>query len=77
MDTEMGQSEILSFLQREYEKDKNKWFTPKEIIDGMQQNGQNGGENRIHFCLMQLATFKMIDFKGVGLWEHKKVFRFK
>jgi len=73
----MGQLEILNFLKEQHHKDKNRWFTSTEILEGIKEGGHIGGENRIHICLMRLSTYKLIKFKGMGVWNHRKIFKYK
>jgi hypothetical protein len=71
----MGQQEVINFLKnkREYTDD---FFTAKEIVKGLQES-HNIRCSNIYSDLMRLVVFNMIEWKGKGLWTHKKVFRFK
>lgn len=74
----MGQLEILNYLKQQYKKVPKKWFTATEIMHGLKENGATPGAiKRTHVCLMRLATFKLIRFKGLGVWKHTKVFQHK
>jgi len=74
----MGQMEILEFLKREYFLDPQKWFSSTDIIEGLKIMGANENTaQRLHYCLMKLATYKLIKFKGIGSWKHKKLFQYK
>lgn len=74
----MGQQEILQFLKEKYAENKAEWFSAKDILEGLQERGViDGPYNRVHICLMQLSTYKLIKFKGVGMWQHKKLFQYR
>ena len=73
----MKQIDIVNFLKEQFESGDKHWFTSSEILEGLKSQGLKGGEGQIHVRLMKLAQFQLIDFKGKGFWEHKKLFRYK
>lgn len=71
----MGQPEILKALNNLRAKNDN-WHTAKGLkqymIDNkmLRDNGSGMSQD-----LLRLALFKLIEIKGVGLWNHHKEFR--
>jgi len=73
----MVQAEILNFLSGRKQKGEE-WCSVPEIKDHLVSIGYgNGTIQKIHNTLFQLSAFDCIEFKGQGLWEHKKLFRIK
>lgn len=73
----MGQAEVLQFLQQERKKHDN-WFKTCEIQEELANNGISQGVlKRVARDINKLAIFGIIEFRGVGLWNHHKVFRAK
>ena len=72
----MGQQEVYEFLKKEREKTEG-WFTINDIINGLKQNGANCCtlQKNVRDDVFKLVAFKQIEFKGLGIWEHNKVFR--
>lgn len=71
----MGQREIIIFLESERKINDN-WFSANQIREGIKNNGTNL-KYGIYDDLMKLSLFSLIDCKGEGLWNHKKLFRGK
>lgn len=68
----MGQAEILEFL----ESNPNNWYSAKDIKEAFEEKGHSPGQiHNIYKDLYKLAAFKIIEWKGLGVWDHKKVFR--
>ncbi len=73
----MGQAEVLEFLE-EKRKETNDWFTATDIKAGLEEKGlSNGAIRGVYNNLYQLMRFGTIQYKGVGVWNHKKMFRAK
>jgi hypothetical protein len=73
----MGQQDIEAFLN-EQRKIGKEWYDVKQIIAGLQSKGvSNGAIKGVYADLQKLVLYDRIDFKGVGVWSHKKVFRAK
>ena len=73
----MGQAEVLEFLESR-RKESNEWLSAAEIREGLEKEGHsNGVLKNLYNCLYKLATYDIIQFKGVGMWHHKKLFRAK
>lgn len=71
----MGQNEIIYFLEQE-RKLNNKWFTAKEINNGLIANNLIDKDSKnIYSQLFILTEFDMIQCRGLGLWKHYKIFR--
>ena len=71
----MGQQEARQFLEKERESHDN-WFRIGEIRNALIHRGvSNGGIKGLASDLYKLATFNVIQVKGVGLWKHHKEFR--
>jgi len=71
----MSQNEILNFLDEERKKSE-KWFTTNEVKEVLRKRGRS--ENSLKSVpnnLFKLASFNLIQFRGVGLWKHYKLFR--
>lgn len=71
----MGQMEVLELL-KELRHTNDNWHTSTQIknellIKGYSKNYING----VSDDLMHLATFNLIQIRGVGAWEHHKEFR--
>ena len=74
----MSQRDVLDFLREQQQKTPNKWFTKEEVKTGLQNNnGEKSNQRRTTNHLFTLAQFCLIEVKGVGIWKHKKYFRFK
>jgi hypothetical protein len=71
----MGQKEILEFLnnKRSYTDD---FFSAKEISKALMESHQIRCAN-IHSDLMKLVVFNFVEWKGNGIWNHRKLFRGK
>lgn len=73
----MSQSDVEGFL-REQRKKTAKWFSAKEVREALTKEGHsNGTINGVYDDLYKLTAFGHIEFKGEGLWKHKKLFRAK
>ena len=73
----MGQYDVLDFLKnkRAY---TDEYFTVRDIEKGMQSIGfSNGVIKGVNHDLRRLALFNSIQYRGVGIWNHKKLFRAK
>lgn len=71
----MGQLDVYNFLKKN-RKNTDKYFTVNEIKEGMLKEGYNSNlDKTLHSDLLRLATFKQIQCKGIGFWNHQKVFR--
>ena len=73
----MSQRDIMECLGKV--KDNGNWYNLDEIL-GMINLTNGGGKPRrydVYNDLLRLSQFGFIDCKGVGLWDHKKVFRAK
>lgn len=74
----MGQMEILKFLELQRIKKIDKYFTIKEIQKGLKDSGcTNGQLEKVGNCCYKLSIFGFLDVRGKGVWDHKKLFRFK
>lgn len=70
----IGQSEILNILS----KKPHKWFTIYEIKEELKSMGlPESNIKRTHNKLFQLSAYNLIKCKGVGIWNHVKVFKYK
>jgi hypothetical protein len=69
----MSQAEVLEFLESE-RKISDKWFTSVEIKKKFKELNKSG-INGIYDDLYKLASFREIEWKGEGLWKHRKKFR--
>ena len=72
----MGQIEVLKFLQGE-RAITEKFFTVKEIKQGLRDSGNNEGLNGVAEDCLRLTLFSLIECKGEGIWNHRKLFRAK
>lgn len=70
----LGQAEILKHLKHK-RKYTDEWFTASRIRMELKENGNDCPG--IHNDLMKLAQFKFIQWRGMGLWKHRKEFRGK
>lgn len=71
----MGQIEVYEWLKKQRVK-SNKWFEVNEIIEGLKSNGNDQNlKKTIYKDLFRLSCRKDIEAKGIGLWNHKKLFR--
>ena len=76
-DDRLGQREIELFLA-EKRKQGKEWYDANDIIEGLKGMGCSDGMIKgVYADLRKLILYDRIDFKGVGLWNHKKVFRAK
>ena len=73
----MGQQEVLNFLVKQ-RVNNAQWFCIKEIREGLEALGlSNGSLKGLSDDLYKLSVYNLIDAKGQGLFDHKKVFRAK
>jgi hypothetical protein len=70
----MAQSIVYDYL-KEKRKLNDYWYSSKQIHQGLIKDGIHCTIQTISNDLLKLAQFNLIQCKGVGLWEHKKVFR--
>ena len=71
----MSQKEVLAYL-KEQRKKSAKWHTSKEIREGLKLKEDTTNNRKLWSDLYALAAFNLIKVKGVGLIDHKKVFRY-
>jgi hypothetical protein len=71
----MGQEIVLNALDC-LRKINDKWHTSREVITYIKTNykGINNIKG-IYTDLLKLAEFRLIEIRGVGMWEHHKEFR--
>ena len=67
----MGQQEIISFLKKERQF-TDKYFSAKEI-----QRALNLSHQAVYKSLTKMIVFNQIEWKGQGVWKHRKMFRYK
>lgn len=68
----MGQIDVLNILQ----ENPDIWLSAKEVREKLKDKGHgNGTLRRVTDCLYKLTLFKFIECKGLGLWDHQKLFR--
>lgn len=73
----MGQDEVLNYLIEKRELSEE-FFTARDIQMGLKDKGfSNGVISGVHTDLYKLISFKIIEWKGKGLWNHRKLFRAK
>lgn len=73
----MGQQDVLQYLQ-EQRKQNDSWFRVCEIKEALESKGfSNGAIKAIGKQVRQLVLYDIIEFKGVGIWNHYKVVRAK
>ena len=73
----MAQSDVLNYLMKKREESDD-WFKVCDIKEEMRKSGfSKSALKNIHENLYKLASFQIIEFKGVGMWEHYKIFRYK
>lgn len=73
----MGQYEVEQYLKKQREENPDKWFTIKEIKEGLEGTASPTTLKNIHSHLFRLSQFGYIKVKGVGLWDHHKEFQGK
>ena len=74
----MSQQEILDYLELEYIKDKDKWHSAVDIKNGLKDKGlYNGFDKNGYNDLYRLMVCNLIEWKGEGLFNHRKLFKAK
>lgn len=74
----MGQIEVLGYLENQRAMGNEKFFEVKEIQRGLRAMGYgNGVIKGVSGALFKLACFNVIDWRGKGIWNHRKFFRAK
>jgi hypothetical protein len=74
----MSQQEILDYLELEYVKDKDKWHSAVDIKNGLKDKGLcNGFTHRGYDDLYKLMVYNLVEYKGEGLFNHRKLFKAK
>ena len=70
----MSQKEVLAYL-KEQRKKSAKWHSLKDVREGLNMYGNT---NNVKICndLYALAAANLIKMKGIGLIDHRKVFRY-
>lgn len=73
----MGQADVLRFLQEQRKENEN-WFRITQIKEALAEKGlSNSALKMVSKQVQKLAIFGLIDYKGIGVWDHSKVFRAK
>lgn len=63
----MGQEEILHFLEEMFKINPNKFFTTKEIREGIYKlRGRKPSIDSVRDCLIRLRKYKEIEFYRKG-----------
>ena len=71
----MGQSDVMMWLENQRVKGEE-FYTITQIQKGIQDMGLgNGAVKNVGGNCYQLCCFGILEVKGVGLWNHKKLFR--
>jgi hypothetical protein len=70
----ISQQEICDWLA-EKRKESARWFTVQEIKEGISLNNLTSKQKGLTDDLLRLSQFDLIECKGIGLWNHYKVFR--
>lgn len=77
----MGQWDVYEWLKCKYECGIYTWFTPKDVEQGLREQGfTNGYLINIRTDLIKLSVANCIEYKDLdktGLSNYKKVFRYK
>jgi len=73
----MGQREVIKFLEDKRSINED-WFAVVDVEKGLKDRGfSNGVIKGVCNDLYKLAAFNLIQWKGEGIWKHRKVFRAK
>ena len=73
----MGQREVIEFLEKQRQT-SDRWFDMKDIKSCLlEEKVSNSTIQKLAGTMFTLMIFDMIEMKGVGIWEHKKLFRGK
>lgn len=73
----MAELDVLLFLEEQRKINKD-WFRVCEIKEALKEKGvSDGALTRVNKQISKLALYGMIEFRGVGVWDHYKVFRGK
>lgn len=71
----MGQNDVYDILSKLRTK-SDKWYSIEEIKAIMEdRNMSDGCIRNTKNCLFKLSCANIIQAKGQGLWDHKKLFR--
>lgn len=71
----MGQYEVLDFL-RNKRKEGKEWFTARDIQEALKKKKYSYGVQKgVYDDVYKLVAFGQIQYKGEGVWNHKKLFR--
>ena len=71
----LSQSDVLQVLQEQRLQSEG-WFSVRQVKEALQQKGfSNGVLKGVPCDLFRLACARIIDARGVGVWEHRKEFR--
>lgn len=74
----MGQGDVLEFLKEKRNNKNNNWFSLSEIKENLKQSGVSDKVlSKVHSWTYKLCAFDLLEVKGVGIWNHKKLFRYK
>ena len=68
----MGQREVLGWLENQRSLGNEKFFTIKEVSKGVKGVSNSSGLSN---NLFKLASIGLIEWKGQGIWSHRKLFR--
>lgn len=73
----MSQRDVIVWLENQREKN-NKFYDAGQVKLGLMSQGlSESAVKQVYNNLRKLAVFNMIEWKGKGIWDHKKVFRAK
>lgn len=74
----MSQQDVFDFLESMRKINGDRWFRASEIRDALAQLGfSNGVLKGVSDDIVALASYGLIDYKGVGVFNHHKEFRAK
>lgn len=74
----MGQLDVLQWLINQRAKGNHKYLTIKEIQKGLADQGfSNGVLKGVGSDLFRLNSTGYVEYKGIGIWKHRKLFRVK
>ena len=72
---QMGQRDVLLIL-KDLRKVSSVFYSTEQIREEMKERGfSNGTIQGLANDVMILATWRQIEYRGVGTWQHKKEFR--
>lgn len=73
----MSQRDIINILDNLSKEKPDTYFSIEEILEELTKKGVDIKRRALASGLFKLCSFGFVEYKGVGLWKHRKLFKSK